>query len=279
MKSRHLYHFILLWAAAGGLLSCASTPRQSAPAGGVYSLKLDIPLFPPSTPGYGEFSGDLKDIAMAVSLRLPEGDDSPVGRLLRRLFYEGATAAEYARVLTASQEEAYRAAGAVLLEEPEDRSAGSFAWYYTEDFAVTLADPRYLVLRRDISAYSGGAHPVKTRSWYVIDWENARKLQPEHLLKEGAKDDVKAALLTALNAQGLPEEGFDGEVFTGNFFITPEGLGFQYNPYEIAPYVRGAVEAVLSLGEIEEFLSPEALRTWPRRGPGGRRAPGGRPGR
>ena len=38
------------------------------------------------------------------------------------------------------------------------------------------------------------------------------------------------------------------------FFLTPEGLGFFWNPYEIGPYVMGVIEVVIPYEKLGDAL-------------------------
>jgi hypothetical protein len=46
-----------------------------------------------------------------------------------------------------------------------------------------------------------------------------------------------------------------------NFFITGGGIGFFYNPYEIAPYSSGSTEIFLPWEEILPLLKKESAVT------------------
>ena len=45
---------------------------------------------------------------------------------------------------------------------------------------------------------------------------------------------------------------------TENFYLTPEGITFHYNVYEIAPYVMGAIQISLPYQIMEHLLSADS---------------------
>jgi len=59
-----------------------------------------------------------------------------------------------------------------------------------------------------------------------------------------------------LKGSNLTEAGLFGETLelNHNWFITPEGLGFSYSPYEIACYARGFVKFVIPWKDVRPWL-------------------------
>src|SRR5690606_29316480 len=45
-----------------------------------------------------------------------------------------------------------------------------------------------------------------------------------------------------------------------NFFILDNGIGFWYNPYDIAPYVYGDTILFFTYAELKQYLKTEFLR-------------------
>ena len=46
---------------------------------------------------------------------------------------------------------------------------------------------------------------------------------------------------------------------TSNFCITPKGILFLYNPYEIAAYAYGEIELFIPFSEIKSVVNPKFL--------------------
>jgi hypothetical protein len=54
----------------------------------------------------------------------------------------------------------------------------------------------------------------------------------------------------------LQEGGFFENTITipENFFIVPGGLGFHWDPYEIAPYAMGPIEITIPFEKLQNVL-------------------------
>jgi hypothetical protein len=59
-----------------------------------------------------------------------------------------------------------------------------------------------------------------------------------------------------LTEQGFFENSVDK---LEDFFLTPQGLGFQWDPYEIAPYTMGIIELVIPYDELTGMLTDLGL--------------------
>jgi hypothetical protein len=148
-------------------------------------------------------------------------------------------------------------------------NSATLNWEYSERLETPVNGSRLLVIFRERNFYTGGAHPNYDRTYFVFDQEAATRVRLSDIIREesmpalkqlvnrelragkklGPRDSLKTALFFVDEAE-LPE----------NFFFSPGGLGFHWDPYEIAPYSEGYVEAVVPFGEITAFLSPEGQR-------------------
>jgi hypothetical protein len=61
------------------------------------------------------------------------------------------------------------------------------------------------------------------------------------------KDLAQTSIGFFENSVDVPEQ---------NFFVSPQGLGFAWAAYMIAPYVYGIIEIELPYDTIKEFLTP-----------------------
>jgi len=118
-------------------------------------------------------------------------------------------------------------------------------------------------------AYTGGAHGLETREYQTIDLKTGKIISLDDILIEGKKQVLTTLLTARLRSanhipvsQKLTEAGFfvDEIKPNDNFYLIPEGLGFFYNHYDIAPYASGPTEIFLNMGEIRELLKPGVLR-------------------
>jgi hypothetical protein len=84
-------------------------------------------------------------------------------------------------------------------------------------------------------------------------------ISEDDLFKPGFRDGVAALLSDALETY-LAENDEDGEMLfsmpepNGNFSVSDTHVTWVYNPYEIAPYVMGAIELSVSWTDLKPFL-------------------------
>ena len=112
------------------------------------------------------------------------------------------------------------------------------------------------------SSYMGGAHGMYGTECYTYSLAGGYEIttadlftetQLEHLNQLIRKDIY--AQYEAQNDDELSEKGFFPEYIrvTENFRVTPEGITFYYNPYDIGCYALGAVEVEVSREKLAEL--------------------------
>jgi hypothetical protein len=85
-------------------------------------------------------------------------------------------------------------------------------------------------------------------------------------LKPGWRDPLNVLAEAQLRAQyelkesdSLNDKGplFE-DVFelNDNWFLSPEGLGFSFDPYEIGPYAAGFIELVIPYSKLKAWVKP-----------------------
>ncbi|MCX6285574.1 MAG: DUF3298 domain-containing protein [Bacteroidetes bacterium] len=114
-------------------------------------------------------------------------------------------------------------------------------------------------------AFTGGAHGLENFDFTNVDLKTGKVLKLEDLLAEGRKQDISRLLTRKLKmmnkipeSQKLSDNGyFAGEIQPNeNFYLTPEGIGFLYNHYDIAPYSFGATDIFLTADEVRGLIHP-----------------------
>jgi hypothetical protein len=125
-----------------------------------------------------------------------------------------------------------------------------------------------MVIARDKYVYTGGAHGIQTREYYVVELENYKALAVEDLFQEPAGDGLRKLITEELRRYGgldqnqpLSEGIFfeDSPEMSKNFFLTEEGIGFHWDPYEIAPYSEGHIEIILPWHLVSPLLRHEGI--------------------
>ena len=151
-------------------------------------------------------------------------------------------------------------------EEPAE------VWYSYEremQTKVEYYDKHLLTYRFYMEEFTGGAHPVYFTYFQNIDLRTLKQIELNDLLvgeyDEELTDMLIAKLMDDVGAETkdeLEEMGYGtmAEIIpTENFKLTPGGISFLYNIYEIAPYVLGPVEIDLTFDQLEPILNTEYM--------------------
>lgn len=141
-------------------------------------------------------------------------------------------------------------------------------WEDLLESSVVFNSRGILGIRSMIFTFEGGAHPNTTYDFANYDAASGKRLALSDLLKPGyearlaalgeaaLRKDYRVPPGESLSAAGffIPKGGF---TLTDNFLITAGGLEFQFNQYEIGPYVLGSPALFIPYAEIEPFIRPD----------------------
>lgn len=129
---------------------------------------------------------------------------------------------------------------------------------------VLSQDKRFLCTKTDFYTYAGGAHGFGGNIYVVFDILKHRVVNIEDVLnRKGIRSLPKLIQRQILKDRGvrsyepitnagLFEEGVTH--VSKNFYITPKGIGFHYNQYEIGPYAAGPFSVFFNYNTIFEYL-------------------------
>ncbi|MDR2343134.1 MAG: RsiV family protein [Spirochaetaceae bacterium] len=219
-----------------------------------YSKKEVVPLFPEKENGPKlDFFVDTLDVL-----------DQAERKMLRDVLYDGLSCQDYA-------DNVYNNIKSEYLKTKESAAAQpgeSYNRTYRETFDGAVY-PSFIVVSRSYYYLSGGAHGQNEKAFFVLDRETLSKVELIDILRAGAENDLRVGINDALRARyhvepGAPltSAGFLSETANvpRNFFISREGLGFCWNPYEISPYSMGTLEVVLPYARIEKLLNDKGFK-------------------
>lgn len=113
--------------------------------------------------------------------------------------------------------------------------------------------------------FTGGAHGLQSVFCLVVDMKKRRVLKLNDLFEKGYEQKLRQALEEELRKQydipgNAPLNGDKGILFDAhlpvstNFYLTGNGIGFIYNPYEVAPYVVGQIDLYIPFNRISGLL-------------------------
>jgi hypothetical protein len=133
---------------------------------------------------------------------------------------------------------------------------------------TTAAQDSSFVILKFADEMSGGAHPNQNDGF--INWNTKKDniIGLEDILIDGYKTRLtkiaekifrKNENLTS--SDSLENYFFKNGIFTldGNFQITPKGLSFFYNNYEIKPYSEGPTTLLIPYLQIKSLLRPNTV--------------------
>lgn len=154
--------------------------------------------------------------------------------------------------------------------KPIDTIPNEPCMIYTRDVLASAVSSNSDFISYQITTYSytGGAHGM-TESHYVnydldsatvITAANAFRPNTESYVLQAIKDNLMTQY-DATSMEELEQKGiFTDQIFTSpNFYLEGSEIVFHYNPYDIAPYSEGSIEARVPYYQIKNCLSPMTL--------------------
>ena len=153
--------------------------------------------------------------------------------------------------------------------DPESDSWWMYNWYYNLSgrFAESYGDLQtYTVYSEN---FLGGAHGMQSMIPHVIDLRTGEEVEEESLFLEGYEEPVAELIRKALQeAWGSPDDPGstycmmeeDGMVPNGYFGVSEEGMTWYYQPYVIASYAQGIIEAKVGWNSLKPYIDKEVLK-------------------
>ncbi|OQX15150.1 MAG: hypothetical protein BWK73_07495 [Thiothrix lacustris] len=143
-------------------------------------------------------------------------------------------------------------------------------WEMVREVEVSFASEHLATLNIRESGYTGGAHPFSGQRYAVFDVNTGQQLTLKDLLVAGYEERLNLAGEQAFRrARGLgandslEEAGF---WFASNAFkvntnvgVSGDGLVFNFNPYEVAPYAMGPTAFTVGYAAINELIPDSSL--------------------
>jgi len=237
-------------------LGCASSPQIEKPQYTQRHYTFSI-LLDPEQPG----RSPQLDLAMSLlQMEYP----AEQAEYLNNALYSVPSLDEYKDYVINEQRNIYRGK-AVEMAQSGINNEPNHNWWYSETVDIKESMGQGLIVERDYHFYTGGAHPGKTKLYYVFDMSEYRQLRiddfftnfpREPRLRDIIYDELrKYSNLT--KTQPLSEGIFfnDEPELRSSFFITQEGLGLHWDPYQIAPYAVGYIEIIVPWNAIRPMMS------------------------
>lgn len=133
---------------------------------------------------------------------------------------------------------------------------------FETDFNVTYNSKKFLSIVLNYYEFTGGAHGNYYSVGYNIRTSDGEVLNLPDILKpnslQALSEFCSEEILNMFDANSLNEAGlFEDELNISDeqdFYITPDALVLQFDPYEIAPYAMGSIDVELKFNKIKNIL-------------------------
>lgn len=271
MKKQTVSLLALLLAASGFFFSCGNTVNRNA-----YALEFDSIQVHEAVHLFGDTAKPNCNLTINFAFARQSSDvrlkDSLNSFFLFACFgdrYMTLTPEEAVKSYTERYVNDYRSdLEPMYRQEEEEDNIGNWYYYYKSiESNVQLCNSLLLTYRIDYNEYTGGAHGIYTTSFLNFDLRSLNVIRLDDLFEEDYQEALTDLLWKQLMAdrkvgtrQELEEMGYGitGPLEpTENFYLSPKGINFYYNVYDIAPYSMGTTEITLSYEEIAPLMSSE----------------------
>lgn len=165
--------------------------------------------------------------------------------------------------------------------QPEEDLEYSFKATYSGNVDLIAQNPKFVTFVYDSYVFTGGAHGMSFWQAKTISKSNGKLINGNILNDKANTAEFKPLLKQGLNAYFTAQKGavyqcdfqeadLQNEVF-GEYnvnnlplpqskpFLTDNGVGFAYLPYEISWYANGRISFVLPYEIMKPYLTSEAL--------------------
>lgn len=205
-----------------------------------------------------------KSPVMSCSIMGIQFADDTLNNTIARYFYQSrAGLPESARNLFESWKIDYLAMGIDLMQDQLSAGYGipaTLNWQYNDKVEEVFHSERLVCLRRSHYEYTGGAHGNYFQEYMIWDQEACRQVKLQDLFKTGSQKAIKKLLteniLEKYKVDDPLEILFEKDFpISEDICITPEGICFQYDPYDIACYAAGSIELCLDYNDLMPYVT------------------------
>jgi hypothetical protein len=152
------------------------------------------------------------------------------------------------------------------LQSLYDSSGASFNWYRTASTQILYNSPELFCMENTLYAFTGGAHGMENISYGIFSPLTDRQLQFNDIFKPDTQHIISNLITNSVKEMqsisqdsSLPDYLYFVKMIepNENIYLTPNGLGFYYNSYEIAPYSTGQTNVFFRFADLTGLLNKE----------------------
>lgn len=154
-------------------------------------------------------------------------------------------------------------------EKPDSTAEVPYVLNYAESASISIIfnEKSLLSVGYGTYEYTGGAHGNHSTTLATYDLAQKKALTLNDVFLPKYEKTINKALANAVRRQFniKPNEPLSNNLFgnsiesTNNFCITPKGILFLYNPYEIAAYAMGEIELFVPFQDVKSVVNPRFL--------------------
>ncbi len=151
------------------------------------------------------------------------------------------------------------------VSKKEEELRPNLQWSYLAYMNLTSNANQIISLIYTQYQFLGGANGVQKEFGYAMNLKSGKRIKLADLFKPGYEKTLQQKLEEKFRKEynipkGAALNGKKGLLFekhlkiSSNFYLTPYGIGFIYNPVEVAPHVVGVINLYLPNEELKELL-------------------------
>lgn len=146
--------------------------------------------------------------------------------------------------------------------------APDVGWYLDASYGNINELSQVVSFNLGYNMYTGGAHPVYYSYNYNYDYNTGEPITLKQIFIPGFEKELNRLIEEAFRKEynlksdePLTEAGtFEEHIeFNDNFLLTPSGIWFHYNIYEIRPYVYGATDLLVPYSDLIDLIDENGL--------------------
>jgi hypothetical protein len=148
------------------------------------------------------------------------------------------------------------------------KRGNAFDWLKETSMMVTY-NSNYVVCFEYLEyVYTGGAHGMTNLSYDSYNLKKGNKIALLDIFRNGSEKELSDLLTSQIRSDkqipdsiSLKKSGYFIDVIEPgfNFYINGSGIGFVYNPYEIAPYSTGISNIFLNYNKLKNILKENTM--------------------
>jgi len=151
------------------------------------------------------------------------------------------------------------------LPSPEDNSVPMhvYNYFYSQAVLVRYNDNNLVMFEEKVYEYTGGAHGNYGSTLHCLDVAKNARLELSDIISADSATLQKIVEQQFRKqykigaSEKLTKVLFEEHLaLTRNFYLTGKGIGFLYNPYEVAAYAQGQIEVFVPFTVLKNHLTP-----------------------